>query len=442
MRNKNVLKITGLTIIICIIGASTTTVSGRVIKSDAQKDVKLQDPTNNAPWTAMCYWIGDLTVNIGDERNIPGDRGLLRNMNNLELSGSNSEVNIVVQADDYRMWGGPNGDNSTRRYFIKYDENIDKLANYTLNEDMWYLEEKNMGDPHNLIDFINWATTDYPAENYFLMLFSHGAGWIGMCQDESSGNTLDPDAIIDITELETALLSCVHLDVLFTYGCHMGQTEVYYELKDCADIILSGESTMGPGGDMIRNVFIELTSNPQMTPAELAQIFVDNYIYGIENNASPLFGIHSKDMVNIVKAVDNFAKAIIKQYKSAPLRTRLMLFTAFRHSTMILYFDKFNQKDPFAHELYEFAEKICDLTKNKVKCSMLYNAASEVLSVIDSSSILTRTENPNYFFHGMSIYSPPIKLIYRVTKNKYKLTDFAQDTSWDEFLNLYYFRSC
>jgi hypothetical protein len=133
---------------------------------------------------------------------------MLQVLNIMELSGSTSEVNIVVQADDYTIWGGNNGTfGGTRRYLIQHDENIDELADYTLNKNVWYLEEQNMGDPQTLVDFVNWATDKYPAEHYFLMLFSHGGGWIGMCQDETSGKIWNPDTIISISELKSALLS-------------------------------------------------------------------------------------------------------------------------------------------------------------------------------------------------------------------------------------------
>jgi len=437
-------KIIGILTVLCLLTVSIL-VAGESVGSTLTKNIMCTEIGDEASWTYMVYWVGDMTANLGNgSKNVPGDVGMLRVMNRMELSGSTSEVNIVLQADDYAIWGGDQGTfGGTRRYHIQHDENINELANYTLNEDVWYLEEQNMGNPQTLVDFVTWATSNYPAEHYLLMLFSHGGGWIGMCQDDSAGNFWNSDAIISITEMESALSSCIHPDVLFLYGCHMGQIEVFYELKECADIILAGESTMGRSLSMIKIPLEELTSNPQLAPSELAQLFVDNYKFNDGESSifgwSPLFGVQSSDMGSITGAVDNFAEAIIEQYHSTPLRVRLMLYFAFKHSTMVLQSENkmFRQTDPLAHELYEFVEKIRDLTKNKMPD--VYNAALEILSVIDNSSIIRPSENPNDDFHGMSIFSPPYRIVYRLTKNMYKSTDFAKDIKWDEFLNLYYF---
>ena len=183
-------------------------------------------------------------------------------------------------------------------------------------------------------------------------------------------------------------------------------------------------------------------------------MFVDNYHPELFNNItglSPLFSIQSKDIDNITIAVDNFAKAIIEQYHSTPLNTRIMLHYAFKHSTIVLQLEKSSNIDPYSHELYEFAEKLYDLSKNKIP--KIYNAALKVLSVIDNSSIISPSEQSNEYYHGIAIFSPPpaksigyihylinlmtITLLTR--KTEYKTLDFAKDTHWDEFLNLYYF---
>jgi len=444
MQNKLLKKGFVFGIIVLFVGAGMASANGGIFKLDVAKDIQSIKTENVTSWTYMAYWVGDMTVNSPEGKKLPGDVGMLRVLNTMELSGSTSEVNIIVQADDYNIWGGDQGAfGGTRRYYIKHDENLNELANYTLNEDVWYLEEQNMGDPQTLVDFITWATSNYPAEHYLLMLFSHGAGWIGMCQDETTGNILNPDSIISISELKSALSSCIHPDILFTYGCMMGQIEVFYELKNCADIILAGESTMGGSRNMINASLKELTSNPQLTPVELAQIFVDNYKFGDDYytvlNWCPLFGVQSNDIDNTTQAVDSLAEAVIKQYQTKPLEARLMLYSAFKHSTMVLQVNRSKQTDLFAHELYEFVERIADLSKNRM--SNIYNTALEVLSAIDNSSIIKPSVNPNENFHGMSIFSPPYHIVYRLTKNMYKSTDFTKDTKWDELLNLYYFWS-
>jgi len=453
MINRKISKISVLTVIISIIVTNTTAISGEVIKSDVQKDVKDQGPTDIVSWTYMVYWVGDMTVNTPDDKNAPGDvKMVLPAMNLMELSGSTPEVNIVIQVDDYNIWGGDKGAfGGTRRYHIQNDDNPEELADYTLNENVWYLEEQNMGNPNTLKDFINWATSNYPAEHYILVLAGHGGGWVGICSDYSSG-IFNPDSIINIPEMGSVLSSCPHLDILLLYGCQMGQIEVYYELKEFADIILAVESIMAGSPLMIEIPLEELTSNPQLTSEEIAQLFVDNYLpelyYDIQG-LSPLFGIQSKDIDNITNAVDNLAEAIIEQYRSNPLRTRLMLYSAFKNSTIVLQFKNSRDTDEYSHELYKFAEKLSVLSKNMMQT--VYNAALKVISVIDNSSIIKPSNKSNENYHGAAIFSPPpiysigfIKYLNLIVakfvtrKTKYNTLDFAKDANWDEFLNLYY----
>lgn len=457
MNEKHIyLKFITLAIILVLFGSNMISASSGLVKVDDTEEIDTIS-TKVASWTCMFYIAGDSTVNTPEEKNIPYDKNLMLNiMNRIELSGSTLEVNIVVQADDYNIWKGDHDKfGGTRRYLIKHDENKDKLADYTLNEDVWYLEEQNMGDPSTLKEFINWTISNYPAEHYILILCGHGAGWVGICPDYTSG-IFNPNAILNLPEIESALSSCPPLDILLLFACQMGQIEVFYELKEYTNITLAVESIMGDSPQMLEIPLKNLTSNPQLTSHELAQLFIDNYkpeLYYDSVGWSPLFGVLSKDIDNITHTVDNLAEEIIKQYGSAPLRTRLMLRHAFKHSTILIEGKNIKNTDSYSHELYKFAEKICDLSKNKIP--RLFDAALNVLSAINNSSILKPSEQFNEYYHGLAIFSPPpaktigyinhlinVFAIKILTKNyKYKTIDFAEDAQWDEFLKLYYFWS-
>ncbi|MCL5774308.1 MAG: clostripain-related cysteine peptidase, partial [Firmicutes bacterium] len=48
-----------------------------------------------------------------------------------------------------------------------------------------------MGDPKTLQDFIKWGMKKYPAEHYALVLWDHGAGFMGSMVDEKTNNIID-----------------------------------------------------------------------------------------------------------------------------------------------------------------------------------------------------------------------------------------------------------
>ena len=83
--------------------------------------------------------------------------------------------------------------------------------------------------------------------------------------------------------------------------------------------------------------------------------------------------------------------------------------------------------------------------------SLIYNTAKKLLAVIDNSSILTRSKNQKENFHGTAICSPSHSIIDMIiyytitlpflslkTNHLYSSTAFAQDTQWDDVLDIMY----
>jgi len=118
--------------------------------------------TGQKSWTFMVYLDGDNDLE---------DDGI---NDFLEMSsvGSNSAINIVVQFDrisgytsSYDNW------TTTKRFYIT--SGMTPTADNALED----LGELNHGDPQTLIDFVDWAKTNYPAQRYALILWNHGGGW-------------------------------------------------------------------------------------------------------------------------------------------------------------------------------------------------------------------------------------------------------------------------
>ena len=100
----------------------------------------------------MVYMGGDNSLSEAGERDLDEMRQV----------GSTPEVNIAVQFD--RVGDGL----ETKRYFIQregLDERVESLG------------ETDSGEPQLLLDFVDWATREYPAERYALIYWGHGAGW-------------------------------------------------------------------------------------------------------------------------------------------------------------------------------------------------------------------------------------------------------------------------
>ena len=121
-------------------------------------------PVPNIPeWTVMIYLDADNNLESAG----------INDINEMEMVGSTTEVNIVVQADRIPGYDISNSDwTNTRRYYITQDSDPMRI-NSQFND----LNELNMGDPKTLVDFASWAVTEYPAEKYLLVIWNHGGGF-------------------------------------------------------------------------------------------------------------------------------------------------------------------------------------------------------------------------------------------------------------------------
>ncbi len=109
------------------------------------------------------------------------------------------------------------------------------------------LGDVNTGDPEVLADFITRGITEYPADNYALVISDHGASWPGVGGDESS----DDDSL-SLAEIDDALKTGLDaagvdkLDLLGFDACLMATQEVASTLAPRANLLLASQE-LEPG---------------------------------------------------------------------------------------------------------------------------------------------------------------------------------------------------
>ena len=142
----------------------------------------LRNPVSNTPpeipgtpsdtaglpeWTVIVYSAADDEVL---------EETMWFDVNEMELVGSNSQLNIVVQIDRYAGAFAGDGDwTDTRRYLITQDNDLNTITSPVVQN----LGEVDTGDPQTLVDFVTWSIQNYPAKKYALVLSDHGGGWTG-----------------------------------------------------------------------------------------------------------------------------------------------------------------------------------------------------------------------------------------------------------------------
>lgn len=373
---------------------------------------------NTAEWTVMIYLDSDNNLESAG----------IDDINEMEIAGSTPEVNIVVQADriPYSVLAANNqgyADNTsngnwtnTRRYYITQDFDPVQI-NSQLKSD---LGELNMGDPQTLIDFTDWATINYPAKKYLLVIWNHGGGFrsLNLNKDIAWDDTSGGDKIT-MPELEFAL-SAINtqmgkkIDIVGMDACFMAMTEVAYQIKDYAAILVTSEESEPFDGWPYDTILGELTSNPLVSSGQLSVEIVDEYIFSYPYSKVTQSAIDLSYMDTLTSQLSNLALAIMDD--SLTLKSKYILASASSQ----------HYGDPDFIDLYDFCSKVLYYSNNfEVKAIALIIQQTLNNAVIKSGYSGGSVSGSK----GLSIYFPYIAYHYY-----YNYTNFFQDTFWDEML--------
>lgn len=144
---------------------------------------------------------------------------------------------------------------STEKPFIIHLQDNDKQPADTIRK---YEQDFYTSDPEKLKEVLGWVMTNYPANDYGLILWGHANGWVIMNDVASSRRAIavdngkniisDKGLWLEIPSLRTALEALPHsFKFIFADCCNMQNIEVAYELKDVTDYLIA--SPAGIPGD-------------------------------------------------------------------------------------------------------------------------------------------------------------------------------------------------
>jgi len=360
-------------------------------------------------WTFLVYLNADNSLEsygIGD-------------MNEMEMVGSSAQVNVVVQFD---RTGAPGSDSSNddwtdcRRYLVTKDSDSQVIHSPVLQ----YMGEVDMGNPQTLTDFIEWAKTNYPAENYALVIWNHGSGWRdrslmaakGVSWDDTSGT------FINTPQLGTALQG-QNLNLVAFDACLMSMIEVAYQIRTDAQTIMVGSEELAPADGYPYDLILQpLHDNPSMTPGEFASVIVNQDVDSYVGYYATQSAVDLSKIGPVASAADLLAQAL--QANSSTYAAEIA--SARDASQHYQVYPEYDFRD--AHD---FAQRV----KQAAPAPDITAAADALTSAITNSVLLEKHTGASVAdSHGLSIYIPASSGF----DTPYSQLAFAQDTAWDEFL--------
>ncbi len=397
----------------------------------------------SAEWTVMVYLDGDNDL----------ESSAISDFNEMEIVGSDSNVNITVLFDRISGYDSSNGNwTDTRMGLVQKDNDTNSIGT-TLTS----MGELNMGDPQTLINFVNWSINNYPAKYYMLILWDHGNGWYlrsagiikeiknlqslysktgksgvlqqinilqnqiqkstdfkSICVDQTSGDRLN------LKEIRDALASTgVKLDILAYDACLMGMMEVAYEQKDNALIHIGSENTIPLNGFPYDTILGDLSGQPAMTPRQLSSLIT--YRYGESYlGTQTLSAIDLTKIEDVNAAINNFAATCIS------LNNQWNALEEVKFATPTIY-----GYDPTYYDLKSFMLKAAEVIQD----TTLKQSAENVAAKIDAAVIANHTSTIPYGT-GLSIYI--VGMGYKVN-SEYNSNNllFCGANNWDEMLYIW-----
>lgn len=140
-------------------------------------------------------------------------------------------------------------------------------------------ESRNSVDVSNMKEVVNTAFSEYPAQSYGLVLWSHGEGWLEYQNPKTrwwGQDTGGKDYRMNISDLNDVLRNTPHLSFLLFDACFMQSVEVAYELKAHADYIIGSPTEIPAPGAPYQKVVPAMFAN-DASAAGIAKAYFEFY---------------------------------------------------------------------------------------------------------------------------------------------------------------------
>ncbi len=369
-------------------------------------------PKPEKEWTFLLFLNGHNNLSSYGDMNII----------DMEKSGSTDQVNLVVE------WG-KSDDEVNHRLYIQKSTDPSKVTSPSVMD----LKNVDMGDYHNLVNFVKWGVENYPAKHYFVAVWNHGSGWHFQDLNNKEGGLHTTDISFDdntgnhITteQLGTAMKEIKdiighNVDIYGSDACLMQMIEVVGEMKDSVDYFVGSQETE-PGEGWPYETFMKAwTQNPNSTPAEvsvsLSKEYLKAYTGGVYGTKSVTFSAMDVSKVGALITSTGQLADHLKSFDAASMKK---IKTA-ANSAQEFYYSDYKDLGDFMKKIEALPIK----TDKKLIAQVKEDLKSAILTSDNSTSDFAAAT-------GLSIWIPSYASSYMT---RYQGLQFDKSTKWSSFL--------
>lgn len=357
------------------------------------------------------------------------------------VMGDNSLQGLISNDVSEMIEGAANVD-LTRNNLLVYTDNgtTAKLFQLVKNQSGKIVEEvvRTYGKDRNSVgksemqEVLSLVYTQYPADSYGLVLWSHGDGWVpGTADSRWIGQDWSGNARLSISTLSDALSVIPYYDYILFDACFMQSIEVAYELRYHTGYFVGSPAEIpGPGAPYQKVVPALFATNDAAFSVARAyyDYYDESYDEKVQNtNAKWTAGvaisvIASDKLEQLAKATSDILPSLITNGQEVSV-------------TNILNYDKRSAADDYDYVgYYDFDAFMKKQTNGDASYTTWAAALSEAVPYAASTakiySMYTRDLFSMTGYSGVSIYVP--HTANGTLNASYRLFDWYADAGWSK----------
>jgi hypothetical protein len=363
----------------------------------------------------------------------------------MENIGSTAKVNLALQHNK-RFW-------TAARYLVQKSADHAHFTSPVLAE----LNSVDGGSYKSVIDFVNWAKTNYPAKRYALVLWGHGSGWEehgtpkpgtrGIIYDGASNH-------IRNFELRKIFETTGRVNLFIAAACTMQMAEVAYEIRDYADVILGSEELFWGPAFFYEPLARTLDAAPDAAPATVAATMLGAYKQVFAPGTQAYTDTEKTDTGRTYSALNakalNELSALLSGWTKAVIAANETGAVKYAVNNVLRFgLPGYGSQSPdMARDYANFADlyHFVELTASRANSADVKAKSAELEKFISSKLVIAnmglfRRNHGDYTAnaHGISIETPSRRGSYPnplPQESSYRdSSTFAKDSGWADFLD-------
>ena len=374
-------------------------------------------PANAADWTILVYLDGD--------NNLEADA--LDDFLEMARVGSTERVHIVVQLDRIRSpetWDDERYDNWEGTLRFRVEAGMEPTPDHAVAD----LGETNMGDPATLTEFLSWGIETYPARRYAIILWDHGASWLGIASDDTDNDVLNLPEISSAFQNALSRTQIGGFELIGFDACLMAQIDVLQTVAPYGRVAVAS-AELEPNSGWAWDAWLEqLVANPDQDGFAIAPVIVQTYMDSFKGSRADEVTLSAFDLSqvnNIVNGIDTLAQTLQREVQQS--YNAIGQARSFTNVYAPAYSEDFNAID-LPHFL--------TLLPQQRASSTIVDRANQLLQTIEQARIAHGAGRYHRESGGLSIYFPQLAELYAEMYER--ASPLPRATAWEEFLRAYH----